>query len=98
MNPDDLRPLHVQRSDHIPLLRHTPTELGNAVLGSEDDGEFIRLPPYSALERHLGDYDSVIAQVCAFVGLLLPCFVRSFGDRLSPRSDGDVVWESTSDE
>lgn len=45
---------------------YDPADLNFAVLGSEKDGEFIRLPSYSALEPQLGRPSKVVAQVCLF--------------------------------
>lgn len=42
-----------------------PAQLDNAVLGSEKDGKYIKLPSFSALKSQLGDYKTIIAQVCA---------------------------------
>ncbi|KAI3377578.1 hypothetical protein L3Q82_008747, partial [Scortum barcoo] len=41
---------------------HTPADLSNAVLGSEEDGDFIKLPSLSALQPQLGDNNTIIAQ------------------------------------
>lgn len=49
---------------HLFSLSHKPADLSNAVLGSEKDGEFIKLPSYAALESQLGQYSTIIAQVC----------------------------------
>ncbi|XP_078800525.1 polycystin-1-like protein 2 isoform X2 [Oryzias latipes] len=38
-------------------------ELNNAVLGSEENGEYIKLPPYSALSSQLENYSDVTAQI-----------------------------------
>ncbi|KAK1891842.1 Polycystic kidney disease protein 1-like 2 [Dissostichus eleginoides] len=45
---------------------HTPAELGNAVLGSEQDGVFIKLPSFAALKSQLGEYDSITYQMATF--------------------------------
>ncbi|KAM7406033.1 hypothetical protein PAMP_000438 [Pampus punctatissimus] len=42
---------------------HTPAELGNIVLGSEEDGEFIKFPSYASLQSQLGKYSTVITQI-----------------------------------
>ncbi|GLD47389.1 polycystic kidney disease protein 1-like 2 isoform X1 [Lates japonicus] len=46
---------------------YTPSDLGNAVLGSEKDGEFVKLPPFSALQSQVGDRP-VFAQFATFSG------------------------------
>ncbi|XP_073320377.1 polycystin-1-like protein 2 [Pagrus major] len=43
-----------------------PADLSNAVLGSEKDGEFIKLPSFSALKSQLGGHSKVIAQMATF--------------------------------
>ncbi|KAK5935391.1 hypothetical protein CgunFtcFv8_020758 [Champsocephalus gunnari] len=43
-----------------------PAELGNAVLGSEQDGAFIKLPSFAALKSQLGGYDSITSQMAIF--------------------------------
>ncbi|XP_056234655.1 polycystic kidney disease protein 1-like 2 isoform X1 [Seriola aureovittata] len=43
-----------------------PADLDNAVLGSEKDGEFIKLPSFSALQGQLGDASTIIAQMTTF--------------------------------
>ncbi|KAF3686523.1 Polycystic kidney disease protein 1-like 2 PC1-like 2 protein Polycystin-1L2 Precursor [Channa argus] len=43
-----------------------PTDLNNAVLGSEADGEFVKFPSYSALQDQLGLSNPVIAQLATF--------------------------------
>ncbi|XP_041797280.1 polycystic kidney disease protein 1-like 2 [Chelmon rostratus] len=45
---------------------HSPADLSNAVLGSERDGAFIRLPSYSALEAQLGKHSRIISQMATF--------------------------------
>ncbi|XP_039984198.1 polycystic kidney disease protein 1-like 2 isoform X7 [Xiphias gladius] len=45
---------------------HKPADLGNAVLGSEIDGEFIKLPSYSALQAQLGEHSKILAQMATF--------------------------------
>ncbi|XP_074481384.1 polycystin-1-like protein 2 [Sebastes fasciatus] len=45
---------------------HTPTSLSNAVLGSEQDGEYVVLPSFAALESQLGGYSKIIAQMASF--------------------------------
>ncbi|KAM6943581.1 uncharacterized protein pkd1l3 [Xenentodon cancila] len=45
---------------------HKATALGSAVLGSEEDGEYIKLPSYSAMKSYLQKYDKVIAQITTF--------------------------------
>ncbi|XP_071344802.1 polycystin-1-like protein 2 isoform X2 [Trachinotus anak] len=45
-----------------------PADFGNAVLGSETDGEFIILPSYSALEAQLGKASTITAQMTTFSG------------------------------
>ncbi|XP_076592826.1 polycystin-1-like protein 3 [Chaetodon auriga] len=47
---------------------HSPADLSNAVLGSEKDGEFIKLPSYSALESQLGKHNRIISQMATFSG------------------------------
>ncbi|KAK5874078.1 hypothetical protein PBY51_019056 [Eleginops maclovinus] len=46
---------------------HTPEDLGNAVLGSEQDGIFIKLPSFSALKGQLGQYDRITVQMATFL-------------------------------
>ncbi|XP_034384503.1 polycystic kidney disease protein 1-like 2 [Cyclopterus lumpus] len=46
--------------------RHTPTDLSNAVLGSEKDSEFAKLPSYAALGPQLGKYNPITAQLALF--------------------------------
>ncbi|KAG8001601.1 Polycystic kidney disease protein 1-like 2, partial [Nibea albiflora] len=43
-------------------------DLDNAVLGSEQEGEFIRLPSFSALKPQLEQYERVITQMTTFSG------------------------------
>nr|XP_033488033.1 polycystic kidney disease protein 1-like 2 [Epinephelus lanceolatus] len=45
---------------------HTPADLSNAVLGSEQDGEFIILPSLAALQSQLGGRSPIIAQMATF--------------------------------
>nr|XP_046245454.1 polycystic kidney disease protein 1-like 2 [Scatophagus argus] len=45
---------------------HKPADLSNSVLGSEKDGEFIKLPSYSALQSQLGQYSKISAQMATF--------------------------------
>lgn len=45
---------------------HTLAELNNAVLGSEKDGEFIKLPSLSALKSQLGNAENIVAQMATF--------------------------------
>ncbi|XP_042266749.1 polycystic kidney disease protein 1-like 2 [Thunnus maccoyii] len=47
---------------------YAPADLSNAVLGSEKDGEFIRLPSYEALKPQLGRYSTIITQMATFSG------------------------------
>ncbi|XP_061598114.1 polycystin-1-like protein 2 isoform X2 [Cololabis saira] len=43
-----------------------PSALGSTVLGSEEDGEYIKLPSYSAMASYLQQYDKVVAQMATF--------------------------------
>ncbi|TKS70244.1 Polycystic kidney disease protein 1-like 2 PC1-like 2 protein [Collichthys lucidus] len=43
-------------------------DLDNAVLGSEQEGEFIRLPSFSALNPQLAQYKTVFTQMTTFSG------------------------------
>ncbi|CAK6973388.1 polycystic kidney disease protein 1-like 2 [Scomber scombrus] len=45
---------------------HTPADLSNAVLGSEKDGEYIKLPSFAALESQLGKFSKITAQLVTF--------------------------------
>ncbi|XP_032363993.1 polycystic kidney disease protein 1-like 2 [Etheostoma spectabile] len=45
---------------------YTPADLGNAVLGSKEDGVFIELPSFAALQPQLGTKGTIIAQMAAF--------------------------------
>uniref|UniRef100_UPI003AAB5C42 polycystin-1-like protein 2 n=1 Tax=Centroberyx gerrardi TaxID=166262 RepID=UPI003AAB5C42 len=45
---------------------HTPASLDNAILGSEKDGVYIKLPPYSLLKSQLGQYQTINAQMATF--------------------------------
>lgn len=58
---------------------HKPADLSNVVLGSEKDGEFIKLPSYSALKSQLGGHNRITTQVClchhhlyVYISFLLP--------------------------
>ncbi|KAG7235194.1 hypothetical protein INR49_003105, partial [Caranx melampygus] len=56
------------QSGSIYQTTRKPDELGNAVLGSEADGEFIRLPSFSALMGQFGDAASITSQMTTFSG------------------------------
>ncbi|CAG5857105.1 unnamed protein product [Menidia menidia] len=43
-----------------------PKDLSNAVLGSESDGDYVKLPSYSALAPHLKNYKNIITQMATF--------------------------------
>ncbi|XP_060892627.1 polycystin-1-like protein 2 [Labrus mixtus] len=43
-----------------------PIDLGNAVIGSEAEGEFVRFPPFSALETQLDGFSSITTQLTTF--------------------------------
>ncbi|XP_034437184.1 polycystic kidney disease protein 1-like 2 [Hippoglossus hippoglossus] len=43
-----------------------PADLGGAVLGSVKDGEFVKLPSYSALQSQLKGYSKVYTQLATF--------------------------------
>ncbi|KAF1392766.1 hypothetical protein PFLUV_G00031470 [Perca fluviatilis] len=45
---------------------YTPADLGNAVLGSKQDGVFIKLPSFAAFQPQLGTQSTIIAQMAAF--------------------------------
>ncbi|XP_054628004.1 polycystic kidney disease protein 1-like 2 [Dunckerocampus dactyliophorus] len=45
---------------------HTPEDLGNVILGSVEDGEYIIMPPYSVLQSHIGQYRKLLAQMATF--------------------------------
>ncbi|XP_040889158.1 polycystic kidney disease protein 1-like 2 [Toxotes jaculatrix] len=45
---------------------YTPAALGNAVLGSKEDGEIIKLPSFSSLQAQLGGHSSILAQMSTF--------------------------------
>ncbi|KAM4593570.1 polycystin-1-like protein 3 [Odontesthes bonariensis] len=51
---------------NIYLSAHEPADLNNAVLGSESDGVYIKLPSYSALAPHLKSHKKITAQVATF--------------------------------
>ncbi|XP_072237414.1 polycystin-1-like protein 2 [Leuresthes tenuis] len=48
------------------LSTHEPADLGNAVLGSESDGYYFKLPSYSALAPHLKNHKKISTQVATF--------------------------------
>ncbi|XP_030269688.1 polycystic kidney disease protein 1-like 2 [Sparus aurata] len=67
-----------------------PDDLNNAVLGSEKDGEFIKLPSFSALKSQLGDKKNIIAQMSTFSTNPHPSGVNISGTLCSLiLSDGD---------
>lgn len=46
------------------LYSHTLSDISNAVLGSPEDGEYIKLPSYSAMMSQIGGHHRITAQVC----------------------------------
>lgn len=52
------------RAEQLYLLSYKAAELNHTVLGSQDDGSYIKLPSFSALQSQLGEHDSIVTQVC----------------------------------
>ncbi|XP_029353372.1 polycystic kidney disease protein 1-like 2 [Echeneis naucrates] len=56
------------RTGRIYQRRHNPADISYAVLGSEKDGTFIKLPSFSALQGQLGDSTMITTQMTIFTG------------------------------
>lgn len=41
----------------------TPTDIGNAALGSQQDGEYVKLPSYSEMGSQIEGYQIITMQV-----------------------------------
>lgn len=46
------------------LYSYTPSDLSNAVLGSQQNGEYIKLPSYSAMTSQIRGHHRITTQVC----------------------------------
>lgn len=82
-------------------LSFETADLNNAVLGSEQEGEFIRLPSFSALNPQLAQYKTVITQVCVhyhlvYACLCLCCHPQYFLTELFSFLDDHILRESPS--
>lgn len=60
-----------------------PSDLHNVVLGSQQDGEYIKLPSFSALKSQIRGPNRITAQVCLWydhICVVTPLYL--------PRADG----------
>ncbi|XP_041841661.1 polycystic kidney disease protein 1-like 2 isoform X2 [Melanotaenia boesemani] len=69
-----------------------PADLGNMVIGSESNGGFIKLPPYSALNPFLAKYDTIVAQMATFTSNPHPSY-----DNISGTVCNVLLSDGTSD-
>lgn len=52
------------RTEQLYFFSHKAADLNHAVLGSEEEGGYIKLPSFSALQSQLGGNVNIITQVC----------------------------------
>lgn len=52
------------RTEQLYFFSHKAADLNHAVLGSEEEGGYIKLPSFLAMQSQLGGNDNIITQVC----------------------------------
>ena len=86
---------------YVPVVSFKPADLDGAVLGSVTDGEFVKLPSYSALQSQVKRTGKVYTQVCVchhhvYVCVCICCHLQPLNKGRLSFSVGHVLTESSS--